>query len=158
MTNRYEELQNYSCGNLFKAFVRRLFEKKAVCFSVSAAAILVSLVVMDMLWTYHNTDDWKLVFLQHLVPFVLFIAGASYLLSNIGGFGKRKFCIISVIVGSMLWAAKSVCMVLSRLLPTEPGVGRMCGLTLLKNIPLLIVSLIIVLLPVMIKSRKRKTV
>lgn len=156
--NNYEALKEYLCGSLLKAVIKRVFEKKAVRFVVSAVAVSVSFICMDKVRQYYQGALWYIYGLFTLPFFSLFIAGAAGIISNIGRFEKRRFVFTAVAAGVLMWAVKTIVEFFGMIyLDTEPGlIVRGLSIDLLRNALVMIVSLAIILLPVMISSRGGK--
>ncbi len=157
MKSDYETLKEHSFGTLFAASMRKLFEKKAVCLTASAAAVLISLIIMDYFRVNHSSGIWYWEFWWYFMPYAVFTAGGAYFISNIGRFSKRKFCVSAIAVGVLLWTAASVHNVIL-MTAFEETLGLWIGLCFLRRIPLLMTSVAVILLPVIIKSRRGKVV
>ncbi|MBD5384019.1 MAG: hypothetical protein HDR72_03355 [Ruminococcaceae bacterium] len=156
MKREYERLKEHSFTVLFSAAVRKLFENKAVRLVTGAAAVLISVFLLDHVRAYHSSGIWYRDFLLFLIPYVAFIASGAYFLSNIGRFSVRKLCVCAIEVGAMLWVAASVHAAILNAW-YENTVGLWVVLCFLERIPILVVSLAPILLPVIIKSRAKKS-
>ncbi len=159
MTNNYEELREYTARGLFKAAVRKIFEKKAVCLTVSVVAVIASLICMDLVRQYYQSAVWWIYGLFTLPFFTMFTAGVSGLISNVGRFGKRRFVLTVIVTGVLMWAFKTIFELLSVIYP-DTALGEIMkgiGMRLLQNAPMLIVSLAVILLPVIISTRSSKS-
>lgn len=124
MTNNYEELREYTARGLFKAAVRKIFEKKAVCLTVSVVAVIASLICMDLVRQYYQSAVWWIYGLFTLPFFTMFTAGVSGLISNVGRFGKRRFVLTVIVTGVLMWAFKTIFELLSVIYP-DTALGRL---------------------------------
>ena len=153
---RTNEFANYSSGQLFAASIGKLFEKKTVRVILSALAAAAALVILNFTVVYFTASAalWA-SYLFNLPVFILFMAGGGGFFSNLGTFSVKKFNIISAAVGTTLAISTAVYITIAgAVLPLDFQLClRGVGLTLLRSLPVSIISMILILIPQFISKK-----
>ncbi len=150
------EFANYSSVQLFIVAIGKLFEKKSFRVILSALAAAAALVILNFTDIYFTASAalWA-SYLFNLPTFILFMTGVGAFFSNLGTFSLKKFNIISAAVGAALAIYIAVHIAIAG--SAFPLDFQLClrgtGLTLLRSLPVSVISMILILVPQFISNK-----